>query len=106
MLGCTYMCTKGLENSDYKMLRNQIIKGFRDIDTVEGLLKEKEITLAATIMHCHCHKAAKKQCSDITEVDQGIIMAACLQYQTRSKTCTGHGTKRPSTTPSLQPTLQ
>ena len=60
-------------------------------DTVEVLLKEKDLTLATTIMHCRSREEAKKHCSDITEVEPGTIAAARVPYQARSKTCTGCG---------------
>ena len=71
------MCTEWLERSDY-----------RDTDTVEDLLKAKDFT---TVMHCHSREAAKKHCSGITEVEHGTIVAACMPYQARLKTCFGCG---------------
>ena len=56
-----------------KGLRDQIIEGLRDADTVEALLKEKDLTLATTIMCCCNCEAAKKHCLDIIEVELGTI---------------------------------
>ena len=74
-----------------KGLRDQIIEGLQNADTVEDLLKEKDLTLATTIMRFRSREAAKKHCSDITEVEPGTIAAARTPYQARSKTCTGCG---------------
>jgi len=54
-------------------LRDQIIEGLQEVDTVEDLLKEKDLTLATTITRCRSHKAAKKHCLDITHVEPGTI---------------------------------
>ena len=34
-----------------KRLRDQIIEGLRDAEMVDSLMKEKDLTLATTIMH-------------------------------------------------------
>lgn len=49
-----------------KNIRDQIIEGFLDGDTVEELLQEKDLTLAKAITKCQALKAAKKQCANIT----------------------------------------
>jgi len=72
-------------------LRDQIIEGLQDADTVEDLLKEKDLTLATTIMRCRSHEAAKKHCSDITQAEPSTIAVARAPYQVKAKTCSGCG---------------
>ena len=47
-------------------IREQIIEGLLDGQTVEDLLKEKALTLASTVSKCRAHEAAKRQRQEIT----------------------------------------
>ena len=51
---CSEACTQ-------KNIRDQIIEGLLDGDTVETLLQETNLTLATTISKCQAQEAAKKQ---------------------------------------------
>ena len=46
--------------------RDQIIEGIADGDTVEDLLKEKDLSLDTAISKCRAQEAAKKQRAEIT----------------------------------------
>ena len=48
-------------------LHDQIVKGLRDIETIEDLLKENNLTLDNAIAKCRNRKAAQKHCSDMTQ---------------------------------------
>ena len=50
-----------------KNLRDQIIEGLRDGDTVEALLQEADLTLDRTISKCQAQEAAKRQRATITD---------------------------------------
>ena len=50
---CSQECTN-------KNMRNQIIKGLRDADAIEQLLKVSKLDLATTISTCRAQEAAKK----------------------------------------------
>jgi len=55
---CFKACTE-------KSIRDQIIGGARDCNTIEDLLQENNLTLAKTISMCRSREAARKHCSDI-----------------------------------------
>ena len=62
-------CKFCLNTCAQKSLGDQIIEGLQEADIVEYLLKEKDLSLASTIMsYCSC-EAAKKHCSDIIQVE-------------------------------------
>ena len=44
-----------------KNIRDQVIEGLLDGDTVENLLREKDLTLVTTISKCRAQEAAKQQ---------------------------------------------
>ena len=48
-----------------KNIRDQIIEGLVDGDTIETLLREKDLTLEVTITRCRGQEAAKKQRAEI-----------------------------------------
>ena len=50
-----------------KSIRDQIIEGLLDGDTIEELLKQQNLTLDATITTCCAQEAAKEQRQDITD---------------------------------------
>ena len=50
-----------VKNAPKKSIRDQIVEGLLDGDTVEDLLKEPNLTLEATISKCRAQEAAKQQ---------------------------------------------
>ena len=54
-----------------KSIRDQIVEGLLDGDTVEDLLKESDLTLEATISKCSAQEAAKQQRAEITSTPLG-----------------------------------
>ena len=86
---CTDECTQ-------KNLRDQIIAGLVDGDTVESLLQKKELTLETTIAKCRAQEAAKRQRGEITGDNTGVVAAIRQQRRhekplTQSRTCPGCG---------------
>ena len=67
---CSETCTQ-------KSIRDQIIEGLNDGDTIEDLLQESELSLATTIAKCQSREAAKKHRVDITT--QGTDTVAALR---------------------------
>ena len=53
------------DNCTQKNIRDQIIEGLLDSDTVEHLLQEKDLTLDKAITTCRAQEAAKKQRAEI-----------------------------------------
>ena len=85
---CSESCTE-------KSIRDQVIKGISDGDTVEDLLQENELTLATTIAKCRSREATKKRRSDIT-LPEAELVAALRQSQQPTRhnmpaTCPGCG---------------
>ena len=58
-----------------KNIRDQIIEGLSDGSTVEDLLKEKNLTLKATIDKCRAHEAAKRQRVEISNTPDATVQA-------------------------------
>ena len=56
---CSDTCTQ-------KHIRDQIIEGLLDGDTVEDLLQEADLTLPKAISVCQVREAAKKQRANLT----------------------------------------
>ena len=56
---CTEECTR-------KNIRDQIIEGLLEGDTVEDLLRERDLSLDTAISKCRAQEAARKQRADIT----------------------------------------
>ena len=54
-------CNFCSNNCTCKNIRNQIIEGILDGDTVEDLLQEKDLTLDRAIQVCQAQEAAKRQ---------------------------------------------
>ena len=86
---CSDACTQ-------KNLRDQIIEGIIDGDTVEALLQEPDLTLTKAISKCQAQEAAKKQCVDISH--HHLESAAALRYNrgksnAQTTTCPGCGAK-------------
>ena len=65
---CSNECTE-------KNLRDQIIEGIRDGDTVEHLLRQRTLTLNTAITTCRAEEAAKRQRKDISEPIPGAVLA-------------------------------
>ena len=63
---CSDLCTQ-------KNIRDQIIEGNTDGDTVEQLLKQPDLTLEAAITLCRAQEAAKKQRREISDHTAGAV---------------------------------
>ena len=71
---CTDQCVQ-------KNIRDQIIEGLIDKDTVEHLLRQQELTLEAAITICRAQEAAKKQCRSIQDNNLEAVLAIRQQRQ-------------------------
>ena len=56
-----------------KNVRDQLIEGIIDGDTVEDLLQIKDLTLDKAIQVCQAQEAAKKQRANVTGIHQDFI---------------------------------
>ena len=83
---CSDACTQ-------KNIRDQIIEGLIDGDTVEDLLKEKELTLATTISKCRSLEAAKRQRAEMSGATPETIMSIrkTRMDPSSTKVCPGCG---------------
>ena len=92
---CDDRCTQ-------KNIRDQIINGYIEGDTVEDLLAEKDLTLEKTVTKCRAQEAAKRQRAEMAGTG-GAAIQAIRRYQTPTyrqqnptynqvgKTCQGCG---------------
>ena len=82
---CSESCTE-------KNIRDQIIEGISDGDTIEYLLQQNELTLDDTVAS---REAAKRHRSDITLQEPGLVAAICQPQQPGQHSaltaCTGCG---------------
>ena len=80
-----------------KNIRDQVIEGLLDGDTVEDLLQEPDLTLTTAITKCRSREAAKKNRSQMLAQEPELGVVATLQYpqipnqQGRPRTCPGCG---------------
>ena len=80
-----------------KNIRDQVIEGLLDGDTVEDLLQEPDLTLTTAITKCRSGEAAKKNRSQMLAQEPELGVVATLQYpqlpnqQGRPRTCPGCG---------------
>ena len=78
-----------------KSMRDQIIEGLRDGDTVEDLLQESGLTLANTIAKCQSREAAKKHRFNITVPEAETVAALRrphqVSHQGSTESCPGCG---------------
>ena len=85
---CSEACTQ-------KSIRDQIIEGLRDADTIEDLLQMSNLTLTATVAKCQSREAAKKHRTEIASQGSDVVAAIhrpCqAEPQTELKTCAGCG---------------
>ena len=63
------------ESCMQKGIRDQVIEGLSDGDTVEALLQESDLTLATTIARCRSKEAAKKHRTDISTRNTDMVAA-------------------------------
>ncbi len=68
-------CNFCSETCIQKNLRDQVIEGLLEIDTVETLLQEPNLTLATTVNKCQAQEAAKKQRANIANQQPETIAA-------------------------------
>ena len=81
-----------------KSIRDQIIEGILDGDTIEHLLQQQNLTLDKAITMCRAEEAAKKQRSDITLSQNDSILTVRKQptqkrspIQLNPQMCSGCG---------------
>ena len=77
---CSDACTE-------RNIRDQIIEGASDGNTIKDLLQENNLTLAKTISMCRSRGAAKKHCSDIYVPDMGMVAALHQHSQPPTQMC-------------------
>ena len=65
---CSPLCVQ-------KNIRDQIIEGLLDKDTVEHLLRQQELSLDNAITICRAQEAAKKQCRSMQENNTESVLA-------------------------------
>ena len=65
---CSNECTQ-------KHVRDQIIEGLLDEDTIEELLQETDLMLAKAISMCQAREAAKKQRANLTAQSRESVAA-------------------------------
>ena len=84
------------ETCAQKSIRDQIIEGLSDGDTVEDLLQVSDLTLATTITKCQSREAARKHRTDIVAQGEAIVALRQQQalHQATSLTCPGCGANR------------
>ena len=80
---CSDACTEDI--------RDQVIEGASDGDTIEDLLQENNLTLAKTISMGRSREAAKKHRSDIHVPDLGMVAALHQRSQQPTQMCSGCG---------------
>ena len=88
---CSPLCVQ-------KNIRDQIIEGLLDKDTVEHLLRQQELSLDNAIAICRAQEAAKKQCRSMQENNTESVLAMQqyrkpTQRQQLLATCPGCGSK-------------
>ena len=76
---CNY-CSEECTN---KAIRDQIIEGISDGDTVEQLLRERKLTLETAMSISRAHESAKHQRADIKD---HVIGRASVRHKVREKT--------------------
>ena len=87
---CSNLCTQ-------KNIQDQIIKGNTDIDTVEQLPKQLDLTLEVAITLCRAQEVAKKQRREISDHIAGAVLTIRQRSQPPTTqlpvTCPGCGVK-------------
>ena len=90
---CSEDCAK-------KNIRDQIIEGLNDGDTVEDLLQIANLTLTTTITKCQSREAARRHHSNMSVQDPGMVAALRRPSQTSrqatpttTETCPGCGAR-------------
>ena len=77
-------CNHCSDECSQKALRDQIIEGLRDADTVEELLRQKNLTLDQTIQVCRIRESAKNQRIEIEGSDSySPILNATSTYKVK-----------------------
>ena len=76
-----------------KNLRDQLIEGLLDGDTVEALLLEKDLTLDKAISKCRAQETAKKQRPNLTNDHTETVTAIHKKRHSPPATCPGCGAR-------------
>ncbi len=75
-----------------KNIRDQVIEGLSDGSTIEDLLKEKNLTLQATIDKYRAHEAAKRQRVEVSAAQAASVQAVQQNPKTSpTQLCPGCG---------------
>ena len=87
------MCKFCSDECTEKSIRDQIIEGTSDSDTIVDLLQENNLTLARTISMCRSQEAAKKHRSDIhaPALKQGMVASLQQRSHVPPQLCLGCG---------------
>ena len=109
------MCNFCSETCTQKNMRDQIIEGLLDGDTVEALLQENNLTLAPAISKFQAQEATKKQRASLaSQQSEHISMLQRPQEQRtpvlppptyRGCEAAAHLASRPISMPRLQPNM-
>ena len=78
---CSDACTQ-------KNIRDQIIEGLLDGETVEDLLKERDLSLDSSISKCRAHEAAKRQRAEILGESQDTAVRMLRKPRPNTKEVT------------------
>jgi len=70
----TKICNFCSNECPTKNIRDQIIEGISDADTVECLLQHQNLKLDAAITTCRAQEAAKNQCREIIDSTPGAVL--------------------------------
>ena len=82
---CSDECTQ-------KNIRDQIIEGLIDGNTVEDLLQQKDLTLEAAITKCQAQEAAKRQRAEMArDASESISAIRKMPPKEKLQTCPGCG---------------
>ena len=68
-------CNFCSEECTTKNIRDQIIEGINDSNTVEHLLRQQNLTLDMAVTTCRAQEAAKNQCREILEHTPAAVLA-------------------------------
>ena len=90
------MCKLCSEVCKEKNIRDQIIEGSNDGDTIEDLLQESDLTLAKTVTICRKREAAKKNCHDIHTADPNSMAGHAAMHRPRQQQPSGPGCGHPA----------
>lgn len=74
-----------------KNLRDEVVEGLRDIETIKDVLKENNLTLDNAIAKCRSLEAGRKHCLDMTRQEPEVMAALQITQRGRTKATVGQG---------------